>query len=457
MNIFEKKLKEEEEAERLAKTDPAEEFIRLATETNEHIFLTGDGGTGKTTLIQRLRKIYDELGIPYVVLAPTGIAAINAGGQTIHSFYGFRSGAIDYAHIANLKDNPQKLSAYLLHKKVLKVLIDEISMVRADIMDYIDWFYDKNFPGLPFGGKQIIMVGDLDQLPPVVGSEEERKFINQKFGNEFFFSAKCWQRSEFKIIKLTKIWRQNDPVFIGLLNRIKNNKTTVEDLEFINRVCVKEGKPSPQAGGIAVTATKERAENINIKMLFRLPGEFYRFEARVTGDFNQKNAPVNPLIEIKKGARVMFAINDPDKPRRFVNGTMGTLTDIIEFENEEGVKEDPILKIELDNGEIIRLARATFEQRKFVYDPEKESIKDSVSSTFEQYPLKLAYAITIHKSQGLTFDRLIIDLGKGAFSHGQVYVALSRCRTLEGITLTQPLNASDLIYNDVVLNFNSKL
>jgi ATP-dependent DNA helicase PIF1 len=324
-------------------------------------------------------------------------------------------------------------------------------------MDYIEWFYSKNFPvdeyGL-FGGKQIIMVGDLDQLPPVVASDDERKFLNARFGNEFFFSARCWQEQKFRTIKLTKIWRQNDPVFIELLNRVKNNKLTGEDIEFINQKCFRtEIKPSD---GIILSATNEIAQNINYKMLMRSPGEIHKFDAVIEGEFKTKNAPVEPCIELKIGARVMLAVNDSDKPRRYVNGSMGILKKVNYPSADDIIDNVPTLEIELDGGPVITVGQAVFEQKQFIYNEEDKSIKDKVTASFTQYPVKLAYAITIHKSQGLTFDKVIIDLGRGAFAHGQVYVALSRCRSLEGVTLRVPLKAEDLVYNDVVLDFNAK-
>jgi ATP-dependent DNA helicase PIF1 len=400
-----------------------------------HIFLTGNAGTGKTTLINEFVKANEGR---VIVLAPTGIAAVNCGGMTIHKFFSFPARPLNFASV-------KKLDKFLDADKIAIInnadyfVIDEISMVRADIMDQIGWYFEKNFPGKVLGGKKFIMVGDLDQLPPVIASDDEREMLQARYKSEFFFDADLWtKKATFKTIKLTKVWRQSDPVFIDFLNNVKTNNIKQQDLDSFNGQCLKGGQFQP-TDGIMLCTTNAVAQMVNTMMVQQAPGELVTIQGIVSGDFNHKNCPVELNIELKIGCRVMTVRNAADGT--YCNGTIGTLKEI----------QDDFLVITLDNGDEIEVGKYRFESVEYTYDKSKDNIKAKVNGQFIQFPIKIAYALTIHKSQGQTFDKVIIDLGeRGAFAHGQVYVALSRCRTMEGIILRRPIKMKDLIYRQTI-------
>lgn len=413
---------------------------------HQHVFLTGNAGTGKTTLIRKF-MVANEGKV--IMLAPTGIAAVNAGGMTIHRFFHFPARPLSYSGIKWL--NPE-VSEDLAERKIIDaadyIIIDEISMVRADIMDQIGWFFHKNYPGKPFGGKKIIMVGDLDQLPPVVSTEEEKQMIFTRYKSEFFFDAKVWQEfAKFVTVKLTKIFRQTDPQFIGLLNNIKNGQIAPFEIANLNNKCLRYDELTPE-DGIMLCGTNKIAAEVNSYMVHKLPGEAITLVGKIENEFNDKNCPVDAIINLKIGCRIMTMRNDPGDT--YCNGSIGTL--------EEYDQERCLLIIKLDNGLTIEMPRYIFENVEYKYDKDTDRISHTVTGTFTQYAVRIAYALTVHKSQGKTFDKVIIDLGaKGAFAHGQVYVALSRCTSLSGIILRRAIAMKDLIYNKNVQEFNKRL
>lgn len=402
----------------------------------DHIFVTGDAGTGKSTL---LNHFVDNASLSIAIVAPTGVAALRVGGETIHRFFSFGIGAIEKDDINVLSDSRRRKF------KALDVLvIDEISMVRADLMDAIDQFLRKNgrVPGVPFGGCRIIMFGDLFQLPPVSKEKDEKKWLTDRYGTDtpYFFHADCWRDAPPKTFTLTTIFRQKDQVFTDALNAIRRGETTPEHLSLINSRVKPYFKDPENEMWITLTTTSASADESNQKMLAALTTEPRIFEALVSGDFDLKNAPTDERLELKAGAAVMFIRNH--KRGVFVNGTIGKVTSV-----------NP-LKVAV-NGAEIEVEREEWESIVYEFNEETKKLSRMVKGTFAQVPLKLAAAITIHKAQGLTFDRCIIDFAYGAFAAGQAYVALSRCRTLEGMILRKGVQVRDLITSTEVQLFSS--
>lgn len=417
-----------------------EEFataLELMETTRRHLFITGDAGTGKTTLIQHFLETTKKR---CVVLAPTGIAAVKAGGQTIHSFFQLPPRTIGYDQIVNLSNYPAKK---LLVDNVDTIIIDEASMIRADMMDIIFNYFKKNYNSNNFANKQIILVGDLNQLPPVVASTEEAQMIANRYGgSEFFFSAKCWKETELNTIRLTKIFRQTDEAFISFLNKAKNNTLQHSDIDAINNICY---DPDASANdGILLASTNDIASQENSINLALLQAKQYRFEGESAGEFNVKNCPVDQVIKLKIGCPVMIVLNVKDDEGKFIchNGTMAT------FEGYDEQIDEIIC-----SG--IRISRNEFNSIKYKYNQSSDSISSDMTGGMRQFPIKLAYAITIHKAQGQTFDNVVIDVGQGSFAHGQMYVAISRCRTMEGIKLKKKLKLTDFIYNVNVTKYNN--
>jgi ATP-dependent DNA helicase PIF1 len=425
-----------------------------------HTLLTGDAGTGKSTLI---RKFIEANQGECVVLAPTGIAAVNIGGQTIHSFFHFPGRPIAYNAVKwlNLSLPGDEMKMDII-KKAKYFIIDEVSMVRSDLMDQIEWFFYKNFSYGPiFAGKKLIMVGDLDQLPPVVKEGPEREMISARYKSEFFFHAACWNPSSerhasFEVVKLTKVWRQSDPVFVKLLNDIKTNKISPFDIDNLNRRCYKDGTLKPE-DGIVLCSTNAIANEINAEMLSRLEEKEIILHGEIKGSFNEKDCTVEKVITLKIGCRVMVMVNSRgiDRSDTYMNGEIGVLEGLNYNESFEGEEGGFSLKIKLDNGNIVYVGKNEFESIEYTYNKADDKISHNKTGTFIQYPVKVAYAITVHKSQGQTFDKVIVDLGeRGAFAHGQTYVALSRCRSLDGLILRRNIQQKDLIYNKNILEFN---
>ena len=419
------------------------EALRLMEETNEHVFITGKAGTGKSTLLHYFRE---HTGKNIVVLAPTGIAAINVKGQTIHSFFGFPAHPIHSGHIRKRKEEDRKM-----YQKLDAIVIDEISMVRADLLDGIDYFMRINGKNRSekFGGVQMIFIGDLFQLPPVIASDVERQMFNFTYETPFFYSAHCLAGLEIKYVELHKIYRQTDIHFLQLLDQIRTKSIDYETIRLLNRSnCNSFFKPPPGENYITLTSTNRTAQRINEEELSKINGRSYHFEGIISGKFDKRALPNDQHLTLKEGAQVMFIKNDTH--RRWVNGSLGKIVyldeDILSVKITDEYGEDNVYTVHEE----------TWDVTKYSLDQEEGKITTEVLGSFTQYPLKLAWAITIHKSQGKTFDKVIIDIGRGAFAPGQIYVALSRCTTLEGIKLKRPIRERDIIVDKRILEFAAK-
>ncbi len=414
----------------------ADEFVR---DTGCNIFLTGKAGTGKTTFLHSIKKQSPKR---MIVTAPTGVAAINAGGVTLHSFFQMPFGPfIPGSEGENRhKFNREKIN---LIKSLDLLVIDEISMVRADLLDGVDSVLRRyRRSSLPFGGVQLLLIGDLHQLSPVV-KDAEWRLLQPYYDSPYFFSSNALRQSELITIELQHIYRQADRAFIDLLNRVRNNRLDGDTLRELNRRHVEGFIDHGDKGYITLCTHNSSANAINDARLAGLPQRTHRFDAEIEGEFPEHSYPTAETLELKTAAQVMFVRNDPSPEKRFFNGKIGKITRI------EGKK----ITIRCpDDDEEIDVLPATWENIEYSLNEETLTISESKIGAFIQYPLKLAWAITIHKSQGLTFDRAIID-AQAAFAHGQVYVALSRCRTLEGIVLSSPLAARAVKTDTAVLRF----
>lgn len=392
----------------------------LIANTNSSFFLTGRAGTGKTTFLHNVQQMVDK---QFIVLAPTGVAAILAGGDTIHSFFGL---PMDVCTPGTMGKMSEARILTLIHADT--IIIDEVSMVRCDIIDAIDFTMRKTLRStLPFGGKQVIFVGDMFQLPPVAKQGVEHDMLHDLYHTEefFFYKADVFKRMRLVKIEFQKVYRQEDESFLRILESVRLNKTTPEILMHLNeRVC----QPSKEDGMVITLASLNRnADVINQKHLAEIETEEYTYEGTVTGKYEEKRFPVDLKLKLKVGAQVMFTRNDPKK--RWVNGTIGKVTKLSKDE----------IQVTTEDGATYVVPNVTWESYSYEYDREtKKNIKE-LKGTFTQYPLRLAWAITVHKSQGMTFDKLYLDLSGGMFAAGQLYVALSRVRSLGGLFLSKPI------------------
>ncbi len=408
--------------------------------TNDHLFITGRAGTGKSTLLQVFRTTTKKR---VVVLAPTGIAALNVRGQTIHSFFGFPPRLLNKSEI-------EKRRNFRIYVNIDMIIIDEISMVRADIIDNIDYFLRVNRNlNAPFGGVQMIFFGDLFQLPPVVSTPFEKEYFRTTYQTPYFFSAQVMGTLSLKMVELLHVYRQEERNFINLLDNIRLNCLDYDDFIYLNE----RHLPVPDDDDYYITlcSRNDVANRINEHELKAIALPAVDYQATVAGEFNPQLYPTEFNLILKEGAQVMFVKNDLQK--QYVNGTIGIIT--------EANYERILVRLpDADQGheKIIEVDKQEWEILKYENDPEKpHQINTKVVGTFKQYPLKLAWAITIHKSQGKTFDRVIIDMGSGAFESGQSYVALSRCRTLEGVILKQPLRNRDIIVDDRITEYYEQI
>jgi hypothetical protein len=418
--------------------------------TSRHIFLTGKAGTGKTTFLKYIKANTRKKA---VVVAPTGVAAINAGGVTMHSFfqlplgpfvpviqkYGADGSTDQYTLFKNIRISDQKRE---LFRDLELLIIDEVSMVRCDMLDATDAIlrYFRKTPDVPFGGVQVLYIGDLFQLPPVM-PDSQWSLLRQYYSSPFFFHSRAVEQSVPVYIELKKIYRQSQQSFIDILNRIRNDQATREDLETLNG---RNGvAPEATVKYITLTTHNHKADKINAEELARLPGNLVEFKGTVEGDFPDKTLPTDPVLQLKEGAQVMFIRNDNSEERRYYNGKIATITKV----NKEGIRV-----VLAGSEEELLLEKETWNNIRYSYNQEKESIDEEKLGSFTQYPIRLAWAITIHKSQGLTFQHAIIDAGE-SFAPGQVYVALSRCTSMEGVVLRSRITPSSISTDPLVLEF----
>lgn len=421
-------------------SDEFKEAFELLEETSENVFITGKAGTGKSTFLDYYRRKSKK---NVVVLAPTGVAALNVRGQTIHSFFRFKPRFMELETIKTAKNNK-------VYKKIDVLVIDEISMVRADVFDGIERFLRLNGPkkGQFFGGVQLCVIGDLYQLPPVV-SYNEKEIFHRFYNSPFFFSSGAYAGLKCNVLEFTKIYRQTEDKFISFLNRVRSGDNSQEVLDFINSRYKKE-VANQEEMPIVLTSTNNVADSINIAKLNSLPGKEFSYQGKIEGVFavQGEKLPAPEKLSLKIGAQVMFTKNDMKK--RWVNGTIGTVSFLSERTVEVAVhKRDGVRSYIVEKEE--------WETVRYKYDEIVDKIDEEVTGSYRQYPLIPAWAITIHKSQGKTLDNVIIDLGSsGAFASGQLYVALSRCRKFENIFLRKPVLPRDVLCNRQVVEFHNK-
>lgn len=421
--------------------DRSAEFVEafdLLEYTDDHLFLTGKAGTGKSTFLEYFRKNTSK---NVVVLAPTGVSALNVKGQTIHSFFQFKPRLLTEENIGLKRNNR-------MYKKLKMIIIDEISMVRADIFDAIDKFLRLNGPiiGSPFGGVQICVIGDLYQLPPIVSRNESEVFASL-YESPFFFSSKSYLDNDFSIIELQKIYRQSEIDFINALNNIRNGNTDYELIDFLNSRLRKYDEIKHKTP-VVLTTTNYIADNINNRKLQQIDSKEFVYQGKADGSFakGDDKLPAPRELKLKVGAQVMFTKNGPNK--KWVNGTVGTVTELTEKKITVTVKNNGVEKVH-------KIPKESWETFKYQIDVNSNKIMEEKTGSYSQFPLVCAWAITIHKSQGKTLDSVIIDLGSGAFLAGQLYVALSRCKSFSSMVLHNPVSASDIICNQHVIEFSN--
>lgn len=414
--------------------------LDLIQETNQSFFLTGKAGTGKSTF---LKHIVETTSKNYVVVAPTGIAAVNVGGVTIHSFFQFP--------LRPLLPEDEDIKVFWKNSEKRKIIaamdtliIDEVSMVRADLIDGIDYSLRRNGgnPNLPFGGKQVVFVGDIFQLEPVtIRNSGEQKIINEIYGSAYFYNAKVFKRVDLFTVELQKVYRQTDPAFISLLDKVRIKETSQIDIDKLNSRVFSESELKKKEFAITLTTKNDLADRVNSIKLSELKTNPFKYTSEVSGEFEESKYPTEPEMILKEGAQVIFIKNDTDK--RWVNGTIGQVNELT----------DTTIKVKLKDGSVHSVDKRVWENIKYQYNKEKKKIEQEIVGTFKQYPLKLAWAITIHKSQGLTFDRVVIDFGDGTFASGQAYVALSRATTFEGLFLKQKMHTTDIYLDEEIKDF----
>lgn len=424
--------------------------LDLITRTRQSVFLTGKAGTGKSTFLKHLCEIVKK---KFIVLAPTGIAAINANGSTIHSFFKlpFRPMLPDDPDLSLVNGRIFEFFKYKKeHKKLIQevelIIIDEISMVRADMVDCIDRIlrvYSNNMR-TPFGGKQLVFVGDVFQLEPVVTSDS-KDILNRFYPNPYFFSAKVFSETRLVPIEFTKIYRQSDKVFISILDKIRNGSVGALDLQTLNSRYNPSFNPSADEMYITLATKRDNVDYINERKMAELSTPEFLSPGLIDGDFPESSLPTAKDLLLKEHAQVMFIRNDMQWPRRWVNGSLGVVSNIDEYDN---------VYVLLEDGREVQVDLETWRNYRYKYNEAEKKIEEEIIGTFTQLPLKAAWAITVHKSQGLTFNRVIVDFNGGVFAGGQAYVALSRCTSLEGMTLKKAIGRSDVFVRSEILEFS---
>ena len=418
--------------------DTLEDILELLEEDTQHfIYLTGAAGTGKTTLIERVK---DECLLKKMVVAPTGVAALNIGGSTINS--AFRIGFDTFPVIQESKDPRFKK----LLKNLELLIIDEISMVRAPMLDAIsETLQIHRNSSKPFGGIHVLACGDLFQLPPVV-KENEESAIFERYGSVYFFSADNFKAIEKPIFfELVSSFRQqDDKEFYNLLNNVRLGKNLESSINMINKTC--HNPEFDTESSLIITSRKYRAEQINDEMLSRIDGPVTAAKSKEQGELNENDLPAPRELRVKEDAKVMFIKNDPDG--RWVNGTIGVVIDCSD-------KNKKVIKVKVDK-EVFKVKREEWNKVRYVYDEYNDEMEEEVVSSFKQFPLKLGWAVTIHKAQGLTLDSCSVDLGEGAFATGQAYVALSRCKTLDSLNLYRELKVQDALVDPDIQDFHAE-
>jgi hypothetical protein len=415
---------------------------RYVNSTHRHVFLTGKAGTGKTTFLKRIQQDTHKNAI---VAAPTGIAAINAGGVTLHSLFqlplgiflpsnqNLNAGELD-TEIATPATIMKHLKLGKVKRKMLRemelLIIDEVSMLRADMTDAIDTVLRvvRRKRNLPFGGVQLLLIGDMQQLPPVV-KHREWDYLSPYYNSMYFFDARVFQQNQPVYIELEKIYRQHDPEFIRILNHLRDDELTGEDIDRLNQHYKHDFSEDEKEGAVSLTTHNRQADELNTRKLRELKGKSFYYPADVQGDFPERNYPVEEKLELKEGAQIMFVKNDYSGNQRYFNGKIGKVASL---------SDEEILVEFTDGSEQVMLDTYTWENKRYKLNKKTREIEEKIIGSFEQYPIKLAWAITVHKSQGLTFDKAIIDVSR-AFAPGQAYVALSRLRSLSGLMLSRPI------------------
>lgn len=410
-----------------------ENFINEIENSSDHYFITGKAGTGKSTLLQGLKKFTKK---KFIVAAPTGVAALNIGGQTLHSLFKL---SIKFQEPDDIKIS--KSTAKLL-SKIEMLIIDEVSMLRADILDAINIILQKSKEIYePFGGVQLVMFGDLYQLPPIINDKELSQYFQDKYRSHYFFAAHVWDEADLNLKELNTIFRQSDLDFQNILNSIRVRNFDSSLLKRLNERVL--AKPHDESF-VTLALTNKTVNQINEEALSKIQKQSYEYRAEISGDMEESAYPTEEVLLLKQGAQVMFLKNDPEQ--RWVNGTVGVIDYLADDHIEVNV-----------NGEIHEIKKTKWDKIKYSYDENTQKIKEEIVSSFTQYPLRLAWAITVHKSQGQTLEKVVFDIERGAFAHGQTYVALSRCTSLEGLFLKKAISARDIIVDPKISEFMKSL